>query len=309
MFSFFKKKPSDQNVPEWASFFDGRQYAEFVKQIDHYFKSIHVDYEPGDGQIHAKENEFGFTRLGLVNVAQVCSRSATKHYREIIAEHFNSLVRANRFDTEFRKTVHDFDAVKKYLAVRLYSNEYADHIGKENTIGKDFAGDIYAMLVFDLPDSVVNVQHDNAAVWNKTTDELLDIGIANVRANCPMTISKQSLGEFNIWFVQGEHFFTANIAFDLENRKELVGSMGSLVGLPHRHSALIYPIENMEVVKAVNGLILTVHGMNQEGPGSLSNNLFWYKDGTFTQLPYKLSENKLQFIPPANFVALLNQLS
>src|SRR5690606_37707118 len=101
---------------------------------------------------------------------------------------------------------------------------------------------------------------------------------------------------------------TPNIVFDIENRKELIGSKGSLVGLPHRHSAIIYPIENLEVVKAINGLIPTIYGMNQEGPGSLSNNLFWYKDKTFTQLPYKIDEGKLQFFPPNNFVELLNEL-
>ena len=38
------------------------------------------------------------------------------------------------------------------------------------------------------------------------------------------------------------------------------------------------------------------------------NNLFWYKDGTYTELPYKFENGKLQFFPPDNFVELLNEL-
>lgn len=308
MFSFFRKKSDDTPVPEWAAFFNSRQYSAFTKELDGYFRSINVRYELGDGILHVGENSFGFTQLGLMNVSQMCVQCDIKDYKEIVADHFNSLIRAQQFDKEFSKIVDRFDEVKRYLAVRLYDQNYAAHIGKQNTIGKDFAGDIYAMLVFDLPDSVVNVRPGQVVAWNKTPDELLETGIANVRAKYPFHITKQTLGNFDIWFVQGEHFFTANIAFDLENKRELLGSNGSLIGLPHRHSALIYPIENLQVVQAVNGLIQTVHGMNQEGPGALSNNLFWYKDGTFTLLPYKIEDRKLQFSPPQNFVEMLNKL-
>lgn len=308
MFSFFKKKTDKTNVPEWASFFDEKEYSLFVNEIDNYFKNLNIQYEIGDGQIHVSENEFGFSNLGLTNVAQVCKQEDKKYYKEIIAEHFNSMIRANKFDKEFEKIADNFEEVKKYIGVRLYDNDYVAHIGKELTIGKDFAGDIYSMIVFDFPDSVISIKPEQTTAWNKTTDELFEIGISNIKSKYPFTITKEAFGEFSIWFVQGEHFFTPNIVFDIENRKELIGSKGSLIGLPHRHSAIIYPIENLEVVKAINGLIPTIYGMNQKGPGSLSNNLFWYKDKTFTQLPYKIDEGKLQFFPPDIFVELLNEL-
>lgn len=308
MFSFFKKKTNNTDIPKWASFFDDKEYSTFLKELDNYFKSLNIEYELGDGQITVKENKFGFNVLGLTNVAQVCKQDDLKNYKENIAEHFNSMIRANMFDEEFNKIVDKFEEVKKYIGVRLYDNEYVAHVGKENTLGKDFAGDIYSMIVFDFPDSVVSIKPDQTTAWNKTTDELFEIGVSNIKSKYPLTITKETFGEFNIWFVQGDHFFTPNIVFDIENRKELIGSKGSLVGLPHRHSAIIYPIENLEVVKAISGLIPAIYGMNQEGPGSLSNNLFWYRDKIFTQLPYKINEGKLQFYPPDNFVELLNEL-
>lgn len=308
MFSFFKKKTDDNEIPEWASFFDNKEYSAFINELDNYFKSLNIGYELSDGQVEVETNEFGFNVLGLINVAQVCKQEEKKYYKEIITEHFSAMIRANKFDKEFEKIADDFEKVKQYIGVRIYDNEYVAHIGKENTIGKDFAGDIYSMIVFDFPDRVSNIKPDQTKAWNKTTDELFEIGTSNIKAKYPLTITKESFGAFSIWFVQGEHFFTPNIVFDIENRKELIGSKGSLVGLPHRHSAIIYPIENLEVVKAINGLISTIYGMNQEGPGSLSNNLFWYKDKAFTQLPYKIEEEKLQFFPPDNFAEVLNEL-
>jgi hypothetical protein len=308
MFSLFKKKTDDTNIPEWASFFDNTEYSSFIEEIDNYFKSLNIQYEIGDGLINVNENEFSFGNLGLVNVAQVCKQEDKKYYKEIVSEHFNSMIKANNFSKEFAKIADNFEEVKKYLGVRLYDNEYVAHIGKGNTIGKDFAGDIYAMIVYDFPDSVLSIKPEQTTAWNKTIDELFEIGVANIKEKCSLTITKEAFGEFSIWFVQGEHFFTPNIVFDIENRKELIGSKGSLIGLPHRHSAIIYPIENLEVVKAINGIIPIIFGMNQEGPGSLSNNLFWYKDKIFTQLPYKIEEGKLQFFPSGNFLELLNEL-
>jgi hypothetical protein len=309
MFSFFKKKTGTIEVPEWASFFDGKEYEEFIKHIDDYFRRLNVKYDIAPGQILLEgENEFDCSSLGLVNVAQVCKQNGTGHYKQIIRDHFNSMIRSARFQKEFEEIEDNFEEVKDYIGVRLYDKEYIDLLEEEHRIGKHIAGDVYALVVFDFPHSVVNVKPEQTTVWNKTNEELFEIGLKNIRAKYPFEISKEAFGEFRIWFVQGNHFFVPNIIFDLEHKKELIGSKGALIGLPHRHAAIIYPIENLEVLKAINGLIPAIHGMCIEGPGSLSNNLFWYKDNTFTHLPYKLDDKKLEFFPPDKFVDLLNGL-
>ena len=60
-----------------------------------------------------------------------------------------------------------------------------------------------------------------------------------------------------------------NVSFSTLNdeNKHLVGTHGALVGLPHRHIALIYPIENISVMGAINTLIPVIYGMFGERPG------------------------------------------
>lgn len=308
MFSFLKKKSNYPNVPTWASFFDGVEYSTFIREIDNFFRSKGIDYETGDGLVTVKTDELGSHKLGLVNVAQVCKPENRKNYQLIISSHFNALLEAKQFEREFEKIVDNFEEVKKYIGVRLYDNQYVASVGKENTLGKDLAGDIYAMIVFDFPSAIQSIKPEAARPWNKSLDELFEIGKANIKAKYPFQISKEKFGEFDIWLVQSAHFFSGNIVFDLESRNGLVGSKGSLIGLPHRHAAIIYPIESLEVLKAVNALIPTIYGMNQEGPGSLSNNLLLYKDKTLTNLPYKIEEKKVQFFPPDELIALLEEL-
>ena len=302
------KNTNSNEIPKWASFFEYKEYSTFMCEIDNYFRSLNIEYELGDGQIDVQPNDFGFNTLGLINVAQICKQEEKEFYKEVITEHFNSMIKANNFEKEFEKIADNFEEVKKYIGVRLYDNGYVEYVGKENTIGKDFAGNIYSMIVFDFPYSVSSIKPEQTIAWNKTIDELFEIGISNIKSKYPPIVTKEDIGDCKIWFIQGDHFFIPNIVFDIENRKELIGSKGSLIGLPDRHSAIIYPIEDLEVLNAINRLIPIIYGMSQKGPGSLSDNLFWYKDNTFTQLPYKLDENKLNFFPPDSFVEFLNEL-
>ncbi len=95
----------------------------------------------------------------------------------------------------------------------------------------------------------------------------------------------------------------------MQDHPQLIGTYGSLVGVPHRHAVLIYPIENIEVVKVITNLIPIITGMYSEGPGSLSPDLFWHRDGILEQLPYQLEDNTIQFTPTERFLEMLNSLA
>lgn len=316
MFSFFKKKdkaPATIDIPEWAAFFAPEEYAAFLAGVDSYFKGMNVTYALEDGTIEVDPEEFRFSKLGLSNIAQVCKQHAIKDYAELINGHFTTMLRALEFDKDFDENITHFEKVKQYIAVRLYNEEYMAYIGgldedSEMTVHRYVADDVYAMLAFDLPDAIRNIQPSNVLDWGMDEDELFRIGIANIQENYPMEISQEDMGGFNIWFVNNDHFFTANILFELEDRPELVGRKGSLIAIPHRHSAIIYPIEDLGVVEAIQKMIPAAYGMHEEGPGSLTPNLFWYHDGIFIRLPYEVREEKLHFIPPKKFLDMLNQL-
>lgn len=307
MLSLFNKKGS--NVPEWASFFSNEEYGSFMEAIDKYFEKIGTTYRVEDGVIHPSTNEFGFEKLGLYNVAQVCHQNALTNYKRIVEEHFETLLRSKKFSDNFSKSVSEYTQVEKYIGVRFYSNDYINQLGREFCIVKEVAGDIVAVLVFDLPDSIMNIKPKEAEGWNIPIETLFEKGLNNIRNNYQLKITQVDFGELKLHLVQGDHFFTANILFDLQNYSHLIGKYGALIGAPHRHAVIIYPIHSTEVIKAINALIPAVYGMNQEGPGSLSNNLLWYHDGEFENLPYKIETDKLSFLPPNKFVKLIEKLA
>ncbi len=307
MFSFFKKD-DNSDVPAWASFFNDKEYLIFIKEIGKYFDKLSLSYKISDGFIQLDQNFIGVNQLGLLNVAQVCKQNEIKEYEEIIWEHFDALIRSNKFNNYFETIKSDFDMVKTYLGVRLYNDDYYEQVGLENTIGTSLTDTIYSTLVFDLPDSINNVKPEEAEKWGVDSNELINLGIKNTQQKYEWEITEEKIGNFNIWFVQSEHFFAPNIIFDLANRKDLLSDKGILIAMPHRHVVIIYPIKTLEVVEAINILIPMVYGMNQEGPGSLTNQLYFYKNEEFTNLPYEIIDDKLQFYPPEKFVEVLNSL-
>jgi len=308
MFSFFKRKDNNLEVPEWASFFNKTEYSEFIAAIEKYFYKKNVTYTIEDGALATGANDFGFGVLGLLNLAQNCKQNKPGNYKNIVAAHFDSMIRIYTQDKEFADIIGDFEKVKQYIAVRLYADDYIAHIGRENTVGKGLADGLYATLVFDQPESVATIKPDQADKWGKTYAELLDLGTQNIKNKYENYISKELFDDFELWVVTGEHFFTPNILLNMQDHPQLTGTYGSLVGVPHRHAVIMYPIESIEVVKVITNLIPTISGMYREGPGSLSPGLFWYKNGLLENLPYDIVDNTIQFKPTENFLEMLNSL-
>ena len=308
MFSFFKRNKNKQPTPQWASFFNADEYAQFLERLNHYLEKEKIAYSLGNGEITIQDGSFGADQLGLVNLAQMCKQQPVRKWQSMITNHFNSLRENAVFQDEFTKKAHDFDFVKPYLVVRLYSKEYLSYIGDEAFIGKPVTDDIVAILAFDLPMAITNVKPEQTIQWNKTNEELFDWGLENARINNPVEIVTETIGEFNVRLVQGNHFFAPNTVLELHRHTGFVGTQGSLVGIPHRHGVLIYPIEHLQVVTAITTLIPLINGLYKEGPGAISPQLFWYYDNQFTTLPYELSNEKIQFYPPEPFLNMLNNL-
>lgn len=307
MFSFFKRNKIHFPVPEWASFFTEEEYNHFLSLVDRYFKKEGITYTLGDGVIIPAGDKEG-SNLGLMNIAQHCKQIDQKEWKRFIHNHFNSLKRADVFDKKLKKIIHDYSLVKQYIGVRLYSKEYIASVDEGNTIKRSVTDDIDAMLVFDLPHSVTSIQPEQTISWGKTTDELFEFAIGNMKSRYPVEIRQEPIGETSLLAVVADHFFTPNVIFDLASHPSLIGSKGSLVGFPHRHAILFYPIEDIQAVHTISLMIPIINFMYEEGPGSISPDLYWYYNNEFHLLPYKLEEKTLQFIPPENFVDMLNTL-
>ncbi|HMP92406.1 MAG TPA: hypothetical protein PKD90_06015 [Phnomibacter sp.] len=296
------------NPPEWASFFTAEEYQLFISLVKDWFIQNNADASFVDGEVLATYPNESKTTLGLMNLAQMCKMTEAENWQDVINHHFEGIRQNQLFEAEFEEQVHNFDYAAPYLAVRLYSKEYATTLPPGRTIGKYLADDLYAMLVFDLPYSVRNVMPEEAANWHKSEEFLFELGIANVHGKYPPQVRQDEAGGVIINAVVTDHFFAPNIALRLAYEPGLVGTHGTLIGFPHRHTTLMYPIDNTNVFEALRILIPTIVGMHKAGPGSISNQLYWYNHQKLVKIGFTIEDQSIQLNPPEEFVQMLNRL-
>lgn len=296
---------SHSEVPSWASFFDDERFRAFLTVVEAELVSRGLTYELGDGVValHGPGVKDGLT-LGLQNLAQLCNHEPLAAWSDVVSGHFAGMLGRDAEEAELARRVHDFEAVRPSLRVRLYGEEVA---GPER-VTWPVADGLTAALVFDLPTAVRTVSAEDAGRWGRSREELYAIGLANALKE-PVEVEEVQLeGGGVVQALMGPSFFTSARALSLDVPDD--HPYGALVAVPHRHVVLVHVIAGLEVVRAINTMIVMTNGLFREGPGSISSDLYWSRGGTVRALPSSVDETGLTFRPPEEFLTeVLNRLA
>lgn len=297
------------SVPEWASFLKPSQFLALMDLVRAEFARHGLDaaLEAREGKVRLLGNANGMRFLGLANLAQVCHQLPFHEWPGIVAQHFARMMHAlDGKEAMHDRLAADFAEARALLKVRLYPADVAQHGLYTYRAPMD---DVIAALVLDLPETVDSVHEAQIAAWGRPVDELFAIGLANVRTGDPAEPQSYELGGGGSIRVLGGHsFFMATHALLLDAYLEPPPEHGALVAVPHRHAVIYHPIVDQTVLCAVNAMLPMARGMFQEGPGSVSPHLYWWRDGQFTLLPAEVGSTAITFSPPDEFVALLERL-
>lgn len=305
MWPFRKRpKPEPDPAPWWAEFFTGAQYADFIAEVLSYFNRQGAKVEIDEGVVCRQDGSDDPPRMGLLNLAQVCNQADRADWSAIISDHFGKVSSPREFEAGLARR--SFEDIAPLLAARLWSDEILGTLSEDKIICREDLHGTITALVFDLPESVRNVTREEADRWDRSDDELFSVAVANVR-NMPAEAFEQEVEGGRLLGFTGNSFFVASRALFLEDYPHCIGPKGSLVAVPHRHMLLCCPIEDLGVLKVLNLFISATRGMFRDGPGSISPNVYWYRDGEMTNLPYETGDNEVRFMPPPEFVTMLGE--
>lgn len=308
MIPFFRKNKRSDPAPEWSSFSSLSDYEEFQSLVKKYFDRKKIPYRIEEDSITTDDADWPFGQMGLSNLAQTCNQNPRPAWKTIVKSHFDNMVANREFEDAFYEKAHDYSYASPYIGVRIYPNDYISIIGEEATIKRPLSEDLSAILVFDFPHAISNIKPEKTIQWNKTNEQLYEIGLANIRMKYPTEVSAETVNGSKIWFLQADHLFAANSILELHMQAVPEGTHGSLVGIPHRHTVLIYPIEDLGVIAAIQPFIFILRGMYKDGPGSISQGLYWHRDGQLTKLDYQLEGDELNFRPTDEFLEMMDSL-
>lgn len=303
LMAFWHRKPPEPGG-EWTGPFKPGEWRAFVGLVREYFERRGQRIEVQDGYVVVGEDEGG-GRYGLENVSQVCAGHDRREWPAIIARHFDALHRA---EAQARPggAGRSFEEAKPLLALRLWPEAFLAQVGPEHAIYRQDLPGTLTVLVFDLPETVQQVQPAEAAGWGKSTDELFAVGLDNLRRKPRPQVQRAPLPDgTKVTVLSGSSFFVASEALRLDQFPGCTGRGGALVGVPTRHILVAYPVEDAGVLPAMQLLVPIIIGMFSKGPGSVSPRLYWYREGTFTDMPYTIEGTKVRLSPPDAFVEWL----
>ncbi len=304
---FLKKIRPGGSVPDWAAFMAPSEYARFRKLVDGWLAAHSRGVVEADGG--GLDVDMGSEQpmmIGLVNLAQKCHLAAAEDWPELVSDHLDSVLN----NAEFAEDM-SWDAVKDMLKVRVYPDDYGAGLpeGGEMLVKKPLAGGMIAALAIDYPKTVTSVPPETAARWGRPTDELFEIGLANVRSSDRPSVERQQAeGGATLTILVGDSFFTATWAMMLGDFVTGGSPYGELVVVPNRHVVAFMQIKDLAVVEGITAVIALAADLYRQGPGPITPNVYWRHGGALTLLPTEIEGQTVRFSPPAEFIEMLNQL-
>ena len=291
----------------WAAFFSPQQLEQFNQIVLAYFEAEELPVTLEGGVVTSQQEGLG--PFGLQNLAQLCAQAPEDRWQAIIHAHFDNLRRGQAEAAEITERIADFDRIKPNLAVRIYPQDMFDEQALPDMIYRQDLEGTLTVLVFDLPSTIRTVARSMISTWAKSDDDLFQIGIENLRQDMEFDHEKVMMSdELHLNAYIGESYYVAAYSLMVEQIEKGLGRYGALVGIPHRHMLLTFPIHDIQVLQAINGFLMALPKLYQEGPGSITPNLYWYNQGGYLQLPYAYIDDEIRFSPPQAFLDLIEVL-
>jgi hypothetical protein len=293
--------------PSWAAPMSDAEAAALLEAVGRDMDGRGLVFETGDGFVRVNRGD-GPHDYGLTNLAQICHGTARTAWAEQIGNHFDLLIAAEDAAAQLDSQAQNFEAVRSILKVRLYPPGYLGGIDPQRPASWQVAPGLVAAFVYDLPTSVSSVDPEHVAGWGLSHDELLAVAMENVRSDDVEAERIADDGPSSTIGCFADHFFAASHALLLDERLPPQAEFGAVFGVPQRHALLYAPILDVGIVPSINRLIVTSASLFNQGPGSITQSVYWWRQGSVILLPAEFDGRNVAFAPPEEFVDVLNRL-
>jgi hypothetical protein len=289
--------------PDWSPFDDGRTHQAFIEAVEADLRRRGVSFEMGDGVVVIPtEGEDQPGEYGLSNLSQQCAASDEGDWSRIIATHFSSVFSIKGRDLDALAA--DYEQARPILRIRLMPDASMGGVEVPGSVVRAIAPGIQAVLVYDFPDSTASVHEEHLASWPVDPDSAFDQALANLdKEPAPLTDDMEvEVGtSVRVWY--GDSFYVATRLLRLA---ELLppGTTDALVAVPNRHTLLVHAIVDGGAVAAMQPIYRLAAQLFREGPGSISDQPYWWHEGALEQIPHHAKGSNVTVVPPDGLLAV-----
>jgi len=136
-------------------------------------------------------------------------------------------------------------------------------------------------LVLDFEDQFHYVKRNEVHLWETDELELFEIAKENTRKE-EIEIKQYNYEDKYDVFVLFSGDFSASYTLLIEQEFDFaIGRFGTLVALPTKGTAFLYPIEKVDVLDVIVTIYPTVEQFFNEDPGNITLDFYWYFNGQY----------------------------
>ncbi|MEV6396131.1 hypothetical protein AB0M39_15360 [Streptomyces sp. NPDC051907] len=251
-------------------------------------------------------------QFGLGNLAAVCHNDdrGPRSWPELVRQHVGMVLRTMEAPSALDTL--PAEQIRAQLYPRVVG---ADGLNSEHFVyARPLAPGLFEILALDLPESVMMLT-DEALEPLGDLDYLREQALYNLRG-LPLEAHEtvKDTGGMRFEVVLGDSFFTASRVLTLDSVvRQVLGQElpadGALVAMPFRHQLAFHAIHDTTMIPALNAMASFAATGFEDTPGAISPYVYWWHDGTLTQLSDREEDGEgLRIVVGDEFQELLERL-
>ncbi|HUI72212.1 MAG TPA: hypothetical protein VL354_16955 [Spirochaetia bacterium] len=223
-------------------------------------------------------------QIGLSNLYDICKQEAPERWPAIIQGFFAQLKKKKEEQARIRPLLEKFETADKVLKVRVYPAEQL-RVFQKSSIVDDTQPGYLGVVVVDYPSGIANLDASYPARWHMKAQDVFSQALKNTVGENKETFEEYDFRDglkVSLLSSDTNPYVTTSI-YDLANTGIPVGEYGTLVGIPNRMTIVAMALPRKELVRSmIMELMGLVSYMYAQGPGSISDNMYWYNEGSLS---------------------------
>jgi hypothetical protein len=277
MFDIFKKKKRTILPEDYSNLVDEKGYEIFLNKCLSILKNLGynvVSFDNGD-IVYEKEN-CEKAHFYLDNLLRVYLQADDRDKDTEIQNHFSKLKdQTKAYDYLYK----DFDYAKQFLKVLLKADDILPN--NHGFVYQNNYPSLLTFLVLDFEDQFHYVNRNEVSLWETDELELFEIAKENIRKEDIEIMQYNYEDKYDVFvLISGD--FSASYTLLIEQEFDFaIGQFGTLVALPTKGTAFLYPIQKDDVLDVIATIYPRVEQFFNEDPGNISLDFYWYYNGQY----------------------------
>jgi hypothetical protein len=259
-----------------------------------------VGWEPDGVNVVAPDKD-GEQYIGLSNLYRRAKQAGKGEWPQMVREFLGHVTGALRGP----KIPDNLTTVSNQLRPRL-GKPFARE-GKAHPWGMPLPGtDLEINLVIDFPNTMAYVTDDMLAKTGLPGEDLLDVALANLRADTPDDFFEQVSEELDIYVGHTGDGYDAARALLIEDLLP-ESPAGFWVAVPSREELAVWPVSFAALAK-IHVIKMFAADNYRDHAYPVTDDVFWLWQGTWYPFGIKIDEKNVTISPPEEFLRALEEL-